>query len=614
MLLAKQSTAKTVIVGPILDSAGAEYASAVIGDLSISKNGGTLTAMASAATLTYIANGMYTLVFTTGNFDTLGTAEISCNKSTYQMRQKEFSVVPANIYDSIISGSDILDVSVTQWLGTAASTPTVAGVPNVNAKTWNDLATVALPLVPTTAGRTLDVSAGGEAGLDWANIGSPTTTVAMTGTTIATTQKVDIETIKTNPVVNAGTVTFPTTATLASTTNITAGIITTVTTVTNQLTAAQIATGVWQDTTAEDFTVALSVGKSLMNGVTLGTGLTIVSVSGAVGSVTGAVGSVTGAVGSVTAAITLPTIPTDWITAAGIAVDAIGSSELAASAVNEIADQVWDEILSGHVIVGSAGSALSAAGGSGDPWSTALPGAYGAGSAGKIIGDNINATISSRASQTSVDTVDDFLDTEIAAIKTKTDFLPSVTAGAAGGVFIAGANAATSITTALTANIVGNITGNLSGSIGSYTGDTPQTGDAFLRIGALGAGLTALASQASVNTIDDFLDTEIAAIQTAVVTTIPAAITAATAPLATPAQVNAEVLDVLNVDTFAELAAPPAATSSLRAKLTWLFMWARNKSTETATQRKLFADDTTTIVGTEAVGDDGTTFTKGEAS
>jgi hypothetical protein len=41
-------------------------------------------------------------------------------------------------------------------------------------------------LKPTTAGRTLDVSAGGEAGVDWANVGSPTTTLALTGTTIAT--------------------------------------------------------------------------------------------------------------------------------------------------------------------------------------------------------------------------------------------------------------------------------------------------------------------------------------------------------------------------------------------------------------------------------------------
>jgi hypothetical protein len=39
-------------------------------------------------------------------------------------------------------------------------------------------------LAPTTAGRTLDVSAGGEAGLDWSNIGAPTSTQGLTGTTI----------------------------------------------------------------------------------------------------------------------------------------------------------------------------------------------------------------------------------------------------------------------------------------------------------------------------------------------------------------------------------------------------------------------------------------------
>lgn len=112
-----------------------------------------------------------------------------------------------------------------------------AGTPVADATRWNNLATVELPLVPTTAGRKLDVSAGGEAGIDWANVGSPTTTLNLSGTTIATTQKVDVETIKTNPVVNGGTTTFPTNATLASTTNITAGTITTTTSVTNRVTA-----------------------------------------------------------------------------------------------------------------------------------------------------------------------------------------------------------------------------------------------------------------------------------------------------------------------------------------------------------------------------------------
>lgn len=72
----------------------------------------------------------------------------------------------------------------------------------------------------------------GYAGVDWGFVANKTTTNALTATTIAVTQKVDVETIKTNPVANGGTVTFPTNATLASTTNITAGTITAVGTLT----------------------------------------------------------------------------------------------------------------------------------------------------------------------------------------------------------------------------------------------------------------------------------------------------------------------------------------------------------------------------------------------
>lgn len=53
----------------------------------------------------------------------------------------------------------------------------------------------------------------------------------------------------------------------------------------------------------------------------------------------------------------------------------------------------------------------------------------------------------------------------------------------------------------------------LADTVTTYTGNTPQTGDSFARLGATGTGLTSLASQASVNTIDDFLDTEIADLQ-----------------------------------------------------------------------------------------------------
>lgn len=124
-MFAKQSTALTLIVGPILDLEGAEYASAVIGDLSISKNGGTLTALAAAATLTYIANGQYTLVLTTGNTDTIGVIQITCNKATYQMPTAERHVIPANVYNSLIAGSDYLDVETAAM---AANTLTAAAL------------------------------------------------------------------------------------------------------------------------------------------------------------------------------------------------------------------------------------------------------------------------------------------------------------------------------------------------------------------------------------------------------------------------------------------------------------------------------------------------------
>src|SRR3990167_7767363 len=52
------------------------------------------------------------------------------------------------------------------------------------------------PLRPTVAGRTLDVSAGGEGGLDWANVGSPTTVVGLSGTSVKTATDVETDTVE----------------------------------------------------------------------------------------------------------------------------------------------------------------------------------------------------------------------------------------------------------------------------------------------------------------------------------------------------------------------------------------------------------------------------------
>ena len=74
-----------------------------------------------------------------------------------------------------------------------------------------------------------------------------------------------------------------------------------------------------------------------------------------------------------------------------------GLAGLNDATAGEIADAVWDEALAGHAMAGSAGAGLTAAGSAGDPWATPLPGAYGAGTAGNILGSNLDAAVSSRS-------------------------------------------------------------------------------------------------------------------------------------------------------------------------------------------------------------------------
>ena len=79
------------------------------------------------------------------------------------------------------------------------------------------------------------------------------------------------------------------------------------------------------------------------------------------------------------------------------------------------------------------------------------------------------------------------------------------------------------------------------------------------------------------------------------------------------AQVNAEVVDALATDTYAEPGqGTPAATASLSAKVGYLYKSFRNKKTQTASEFALYADDTTTVDQKASVSDDGTTTTVGE--
>jgi predicted kinase len=82
----------------------------------------------------------------------------------------------------------------------------------------------------------------------------------------------------------------------------------------------------------------------------------------------------------------------------------------------------------------------------------------------------------------------------------------------------------------------------------------------------------------------------------------------------TTAQVNAEVVDALATDTYAEPSSVPAATASLSAKIGWLMALGRNKLTQTSTTQTLRNDADNGSIGTATVSDDSTTFTRAEWS
>lgn len=108
------------------------------------------------------------------------------------------------------------------------------------------------------------------------------------------------------------------------------------------------------------------------------------------------------------------------------------------------------------------------------------------------------------------------------------------------------------------------------------------------------------------------LDLIIDAILTDTGTTLPATLAALNDLSA--AEVNAEVVDALATDTYAESSGVPAATASLAAKIQWLATLARNKITQTGTTQTLRNDADSGNIATAAVSDDGTTTTRAEWS
>jgi hypothetical protein len=331
--------------------------------------------------------GFYDLELAAANVNYLGRAMLAItDAATHCPVFHEFMIVPAVVYDAMVLGTDLLDVSVTQWLGTAVATPTVAGVPEVDITHVNGV--------------------------------------------------------------------------VAKDTNQRAG------------TAAAGAAG----------SITLDAGASSVDDIYVPCLVAIVAGTGAKQA------AVWGRdyVGSTKVLSVTP----------NFRVTPDNTSEF----VLTPCPSGWDELIADHLAANTTGAKLNTAGSAGDPLANAVPGAYGAGTAGKVIGDYLTGNAYTRLGAPAGASVS----ADIAAIEAQTDDI-----GAAGAGLTAvpwntawDAEVQSEVADALDAAVPGSPTAN-------SINERIKTMDDANIPGALA-------------TIDDFVDTEVAAVLAAVDTEVAA--------------------------------------------------------------------------------------------
>jgi hypothetical protein len=140
--MVKQSTNIHKLIGPVINKeTGAPITSVTLGDITaarVTQTGATVTRTAITLAgsgnnqFTHVGDGYWELDMTATDTGTLGNLAITLrDDDLFHPIHATALVVPANVWDSLVGGTDALDASVIQWLGTAVTAAT-AGVPNVN--------------------------------------------------------------------------------------------------------------------------------------------------------------------------------------------------------------------------------------------------------------------------------------------------------------------------------------------------------------------------------------------------------------------------------------------------------------------------------------------------
>ncbi|MEY2690193.1 MAG: hypothetical protein RL375_4393 [Pseudomonadota bacterium] len=154
MFLRQSTASQEILLGPFVDATDGNTAETALTiantDIKIWKAGATTLANKNSGGATHISSGNYSAVLDATDTDTLGSGAIVVQVAGALAVRLPFTVLPANVFDSLIAGSDLLDTSVVQWTGTAVATPDTAGHPKVTIKTGTGAGELSL-----TSGRVL---------------------------------------------------------------------------------------------------------------------------------------------------------------------------------------------------------------------------------------------------------------------------------------------------------------------------------------------------------------------------------------------------------------------------------------------------------------------------
>lgn len=487
MKLLKQSTATTLLLGPFVDETDGKTAETALtisqADVLLWKEGGTTLAQKNEATsCTHRSNGLYTCPLNTTDTGTLGILTVSVHESGALPVRHDFQVVPANVYDSMVLGTDVFQTDVTQFGGTNGTF--ASGIPQASVST-SSINSIADQVWDEAASGHVAAGSFGQA----ANIIRANTAQAGASTTItldASASAVDDFYNNQKIFITAGTgagqgriisdyVGATKVATVASwVTNPSSDSVFVITPFgsipgASAPTAGEVADAVW-DEARTDHVASGSFGQAgqVIRAATAQAGssasitldasasatddlynynqIVIISGTGA-----GQSRQITDYVGSTKVA----TVGLAWTTnPSSDSVFMILPLGIDAATVASIADAIWDEARSGHVQAGSFGEYVLAD-------ATRLSGDAGAADNAEAFFDGTgyagtNNVIPLVTATTSVTNTVNANVTQISGDSTAADNLEAALDGT-GGVTIS-------------AGVTGNITGNLSGSVGSVTG------------------------------------------------------------------------------------------------------------------------------------------------